>query len=117
MGIHLMDNFQAPYFSRSVKEFWRRWHVSLSGWFRDYLYIPLGGNGRGWLRKQGNLLAVFTVSGLWHGASFAFVFWGILNGIYQIIENVGEVVRVDRKIYPQMAENSRRIRERDRKSI
>lgn len=88
MGIYLMDNFNAPYYSRSVKEFWRRWHISLSGWFRDYLYIPLGGNRRGWLRKQGNLLAVFTVSGVWHGASFAFIFWGLLNGIYQSIEDM-----------------------------
>lgn len=93
MGIHLMDNFQAPYYSRSVKEFWRRWHISLSGWFRDYLYIPLGGNRKGWLRKQGNLLVVFTVSGLWHGASFAFIFWGVLNGIYQVIEDTGKAVR------------------------
>lgn len=88
MGIRLMENFNAPYYARSVKEFWRRWHISLSGWFRDYLYIPLGGNRKGQLRKQGNLLTVFTVSGLWHGASFAFVFWGLLNGVYQVIEDV-----------------------------
>ncbi len=93
MGIRLMENFNAPYFSRSVKEFWRRWHISLSEWFRDYLYIPLGGNRRGWPRKQGNLMAVFTVSGLWHGASFAFVSWGILHGIYQVMENAAEVVK------------------------
>ena len=85
MGIKLTDNFAAPYYSQSVKEFWRRWHISLSGWFRDYLYIPLGGNRKGSVRKQWNLLAVFTVSGLWHGSSFAFVFWGLLNGIYQVI--------------------------------
>lgn len=99
MGIHLMDNFQAPYYSRSVKEFWRRWHISLSGWFRDYLYIPLGGNRKGWLRKQGNLLAVFTVSGLWHGASFAFIFWGLLNGIYQVAENVIWRIKSRTEIY------------------
>lgn len=87
LGIHLMENFDAPYLSRSVKEFWRRWHISLSGWFRDYLYIPLGGNRKGMLRKEGNLLTVFAVSGLWHGASFAFIFWGILNGVYQVIED------------------------------
>lgn len=90
MGIRLMENFDAPYFAGSVKEFWRRWHISLSGWFRDYLYIPLGGNRKGWLRKQGNLLAVFTVSGLWHGAAVSFVFWGLLNGVYQVIEDVAE---------------------------
>lgn len=88
MGIRLMENFNAPYYSKSVKEFWRRWHISLSGWFRDYLYIPLGGNRKGRLRKQGNLLTVFTVSGLWHGASFSFVFWGLLNGVYQVVGDV-----------------------------
>ncbi|MCM1124542.1 MAG: MBOAT family protein [Eubacterium sp.] len=92
MGIRLMDNFNAPYYSRSVKEFWRRWHISLSGWFRDYLYIPLGGNRKGRLRKEGNLLAVFTVSGLWHGASFAFLFWGLLNGVYQVIEDAAQMI-------------------------
>lgn len=89
MGIHLMENFNAPYYAGSVKEFWRRWHISLSGWFRDYLYIPLGGNRKGKLRRQGNLMAVFTVSGLWHGASLAYVFWGMLNGAYQVL---GEVI-------------------------
>lgn len=94
MGIRLMENFNAPYYSKSVKEFWRRWHISLSGWFRDYLYIPLGGNRKGFLRKQANLLTVFTVSGLWHGASFAFVFWGLLNGAYQVIEDaISEIGR------------------------
>ena len=73
MGFELMDNFNAPYYSRSVAEFWRRWHISLSGWFRDYLYIPLGGSRRGTLRKYVNLLIVFFVSGLWHGAQWAFV--------------------------------------------
>lgn len=101
MGIRLMDNFNAPYFSRSVKEFWRRWHISLSGWFRDYLYIPLGGNRRGKLKKEKNLLAVFAVSGLWHGASLAFVFWGILNGIYQVIEDVVEDIKAWLKKYLQ----------------
>ncbi len=93
MGIYLMENFNAPYYSKSVKEFWRRWHISLSGWFRDYLYIPLGGNRGGWLRRQRNILAVFTVSGLWHGASFAFVFWGLLNGIYQVTEDAAGTIK------------------------
>ena len=86
MGISLMDNFNAPYFSKNIKEFWHRWHISLSTWFRDYLYIPLGGNRKGELRKNINLMIVFLVSGLWHGASMAFVIWGALHGIYQIIE-------------------------------
>lgn len=73
MGIQLTDNFNAPYYAKSVKEFWRRWHISLSCWFRDYLYIPLGGNRKGRLRKWYNLLMVFAVSGLWHGASLVFI--------------------------------------------
>lgn len=85
LGIHLMDNFKAPYFSRSIKEFWQRWHISLSSWFRDYLYIPLGGNRKGEIRKEVNLLVVFGVSGLWHGASISYIVWGLLNGIYQVI--------------------------------
>lgn len=93
MGIRLMDNFQAPYYARSVKEFWRRWHISLSGWFRDYLYIPLGGSRKGKVKKECNLLAVFTVSGLWHGASLSFVFWGLLNGIYQVAADMVSGVR------------------------
>lgn len=93
MGFRLMDNFNAPYYSKSVKEFWRRWHISLSGWFRDYLYIPLGGNRKGKLRKWCNLLIVFMISGLWHGASVAFVFWGFLNGLYQVAEDMIAVAK------------------------
>lgn len=93
LGIRLTDNFIAPYYSRSVKEFWCRWHVSLYSWFRDYIYIPLGGARKGRLRRKINLLTVFSVSGLWHGASLSFVFWGILNGIYQVLANVGMELR------------------------
>ena len=85
LGIRLMENFDAPYFSTSVAEFWRRWHISLTSWFRDYLYIPLGGSRRGKARKYLNVLIVFLVSGLWHGASFTFIAWGGINGIFQII--------------------------------
>lgn len=93
IGIRLMDNFEAPYYSKNVKEFWRRWHISLSGWFRDYLYIPLGGNRKGQARKECNLLVVFGVSGLWHGASLSYVFWGLLNGAYQVIADIVRVTR------------------------
>ena len=86
MGFNLMDNFNAPYMSGSVSEFWHRWHISLSGWFRDYLYIPLGGNKKGTVRKYINIMVVFLISGLWHGASWTFVIWGALNGLYQVIE-------------------------------
>lgn len=93
LGIRLMENFDAPYLSRSVSEFWRRWHISLSSWFRDYLYIPLGGNRKGKLRKYFNLMVVFLTSGLWHGAQWSFVVWGGLNGVYQIIGGILKPVR------------------------
>ncbi len=84
LGIQLMSNFEAPYYAKSVKEFWQRWHISLSSWFRDYLYIPMGGNRKGTLKKERNLLTVFTISGLWHGSSMGYIVWGALNGLYQI---------------------------------
>lgn len=86
MGFKLMDNFRAPYLARSISEFWSRWHISLSTWFRDYLYIPLGGNRVAWWRWQLNLLIVFLVSGFWHGANWTFIVWGGLHGVYSIGE-------------------------------
>ncbi|WP_232817738.1 MBOAT family O-acyltransferase [Brachyspira hampsonii] len=86
MGINLMENFNTPYFARSVKEFWSRWHISLSTWFRDYLYIPLGGNRCSNIRKSFNILVTFLVSGLCHGANFTFIAWGAIHGIFHIIE-------------------------------
>lgn len=88
LGFDLMDNFDAPYFSQSVAEFWRRWHISLSSWFKDYLYIPLGGNRKGTVRKHINNLIVFGVSGLWHGANWTYVIWGLLNAVFQIVGSV-----------------------------
>ncbi len=85
MGIRLMQNFDRPYRARSIKEFWARWHISLSTWFRDYLYIPLGGNRCSKARHYFNLFVVFFVSGLWHGANWTFVLWGTLHGVYQIV--------------------------------
>lgn len=85
MGFELMENFNTPYFSRSIKEFWRRWHISLSTWFRDYLFIPLGGSRCSKIRRYRNLMITFLVSGLWHGANWSFIVWGGLHGIYQII--------------------------------
>ena len=85
LGFRLMTNFKQPYFSRSISEFWRRWHISLSTWFKDYLYIPLGGNRKGKIRQNVNLIVIFLVSGLWHGAAWNFVVWGGLHGMYQII--------------------------------
>lgn len=93
LGFRLMENFNCPYFSASIGEFWRRWHISLSTWFRDYLYIPLGGNRKGTLRKYLNLLIVMLVSGLWHGASGTFVIWGGLHGIYQVLGDILRPIR------------------------
>ncbi|MCR5775271.1 MAG: MBOAT family protein [Lachnospiraceae bacterium] len=88
LGIRLMDNFDSPYLSGSVSEFWRRWHISLTTWFRDYLYIPLGGNRKGKIRKYINKLVVFTVSGLWHGAEWSFAAWGGINGLFLVAEEI-----------------------------
>jgi alginate O-acetyltransferase complex protein AlgI len=88
-GFRFPENFDDPYASRSVTEFWRRWHISLSRWFRDYLYIPLGGNRRGRARTDFNLLVVFLLCGLWHGASWNFILWGSLHGAFLIVERKG----------------------------
>ncbi|MDE6622586.1 MAG: MBOAT family protein [Lachnospiraceae bacterium] len=93
LGFQLMENFDCPYFSLSIGEFWRRWHISLSSWFRDYLYIPLGGNRKGKLIKYRNLIIVFLVSGLWHGAAGTYVVWGLIHGIYQVIGGITRPVR------------------------
>ena len=85
MGIRLMKNFDHPYMATSIKEFWSRWHISLSSWFKDYLYIPLGGSRCAKWRHLLNLMIVFLVSGLWHGAAWTFVIWGALHGIYQVV--------------------------------
>ena len=85
MGFSLVRNFRQPYLATSIQQFWRRWHISLTSWFTDYLYIPLGGNRKGLLRKYLNILAVFAVSGLWHGASWNFVAWGLIHAAYQIV--------------------------------
>lgn len=88
MGFTMVENFKFPYFSFSFREFWLRWHISLSSWFRDYMYIPLGGNRFGLTRWILAILIVFNVSGLWHGASLTFIIWGLLHGIYLIIERI-----------------------------
>lgn len=88
-GFRFLENFNYPYISQSVQEFWRRWHISLSNWFRDYLYIPLGGNRLGASRTYVNLLLVFILCGLWHGASWNFIIWGLLHGLFLILERFG----------------------------
>lgn len=85
-GFHFHENFDYPYISASIREFWRRWHMSLSGWFKEYLYIPLGGNRRGKFRTVVNKMIVFVCTGIWHGASFNFLFWGIYHGFFLMLE-------------------------------
>jgi D-alanyl-lipoteichoic acid acyltransferase DltB (MBOAT superfamily) len=94
LGFDLRLNFDRPYFAGSFREFWKRWHVSLSSWFRDYVYIPLGGNRFGGFRMFRNIMLTMLVGGLWHGAKWTFVFWGFLNGIYLVAERlIGNFLR------------------------
>ena len=93
LGFAVTENFAAPYLAATVSGFWRRWHMSLTGWFRDYLYIPLGGNRRGRLRKYVNIMIVFAVSGIWHGNGWKYLIWGGLNGFYQVAGDVLMPVR------------------------
>ncbi|MFT5701443.1 MAG: alginate O-acetyltransferase complex protein AlgI [Desulforhopalus sp.] len=88
MGFDLMENFRRPYFAKSSREFWQRWHISLSTWFRDYVYIPLGGSRQVKWRWYYNLIVTFFLSGLWHGANWTFVVWGSLHGCYLVVENI-----------------------------
>lgn len=97
MGFDLMENFRRPYFSQSISEFWRRWHISLSSWFKDYIYIPLGGNRVPVKRWYFNLVIVFFVSGIWHGANWTFIIWGLLHGFYLVFSLITTNIR--KKIY------------------
>lgn len=94
-GFRFLENFNYPYISKSIQEFWRRWHISLSNWFKDYLYIPLGGNRKGSIRTYINLLIVFTLCGFWHGASWTFLFWGFYHGFFLALERtfIGQTFR------------------------
>jgi D-alanyl-lipoteichoic acid acyltransferase DltB (MBOAT superfamily) len=87
MGVKIMDNFKTPYLAKNIAEFWQRWHISLSTWFRDYLYYPMGGNRVDKSKWVLNILVVFVVSGLWHGANWTFLIWGALYGVVYLIEN------------------------------
>lgn len=94
LGYDLMVNFRRPYFAASMTEFWRRWHISLSTWFRDYVYVPLGGRHVGLLRQYVNVMIVFLLSGLWHGAAWHFVAWGFLHGLFLVGERVGAAFQI-----------------------
>lgn len=93
-GFTFLENFKHPYISKSIQEFWRRWHISLSSWFRDYLYIPLGGNRIGVKRTYFNLIFVFLITGLWHGANWNFMLWGLYHGFFLILERLGLLKRI-----------------------
>lgn len=93
MGYDFRDNFRRPYFSKSIAEFWRRWHISLSTWLKDYVYFPLGGNRHGVSRQYLNLFLTFLISGLWHGANWTFVLWGMLHGIYMVVGRITQHTR------------------------
>ena len=88
-GFHFNENFNYPYIAQSIQEFWRRWHISLSSWFKDYVYIPLGGNRKGVIKTYRNLFIVFLLTGFWHGAAWQFIVWGIFHGMFLIIERIG----------------------------
>lgn len=85
-GFEFKENFNYPYISGSIRELWRRWHISLSTWFREYVYIPLGGNRKGRIKTYRNLLTVFFLTGLWHGAGYNFIFWGLFHGAFLVLE-------------------------------
>lgn len=106
MGFDLMMNFERPYMATCVTDFWRRWHISLSTWFRDYVYIPLGGNRCSKGRHIFNLLVTFTVSGLWHGANWTFVIWGFLNGLFQVIGKEMKNLKTNTRRFFKLSENS-----------
>ena len=87
-GFEFKQNFKLPYGATSIREFWQKWHISLSSWFRDYVYIPLGGNRKGNFRTSFNLLSIFILCGFWHGANFTFLIWGLFHGLFLIIERL-----------------------------
>lgn len=89
-GIRLKENFCFPYISQSIGEFWRRWHISLGTWFREYIYIPLGGNRKGKNRTFVNLFIVFLVTGIWHGAGWNYILWGVINGVFSVLERMSK---------------------------
>ena len=98
-GFDLLENFNYPYCARCIRDFWKRWHISLTSWFREYVYFPLGGNRHGKARTIFNRLAVFFLTGLWHGANFTFIVWGIWHGLLMMLEQITDVERISKKPY------------------
>ncbi len=98
-GFEFRENFNHPYSAKSIKDFWRRWHISLSTWFKEYVYIPLGGNRKGKFRTELNKMIVFFLTGIWHGANWTFVIWGLIHGVANVIEDtIGQVIKIKNKI-------------------
>lgn len=108
-GYELIENFNAPYMCNNITDFWRRWHISLTSWFRDYIYIPLGGNRKGKLRKYTNILIVFSISGIWHGAALNYIAWGMINGLLQVLEDIFKNIKLKR-IFPYKGLSSKVFR-------
>ena len=104
LGFNLNQNFDSPFMGSSIKDLWRRWHISLTSWFKDYLYIPLGGSRKGKIRKQINTMIVFLCSGLWHGAAWHYVIWGGLNGFFCVMEDM--LLPLKKKIYSRLSVNT-----------
>lgn len=109
LGFDLMRNFDRPFLSKDIRAFWKRWHISLSSWFMDYLYIPLGGSRHGFVKKQRNLLITFALSGLWHGANWTYLVWGMINGIFIIFENtvdklVGKTIEIKVRVLSNLVD-------------
>ena len=99
MGSRLMDNFKTPYLATGIADFWQRWHISLSTWFRDYLYFPLGGNRTKWWRWALNILVVFILSGFWHGANVTFILWGLIFALFYLTENsFNKIFNIDKQV-------------------
>ena len=98
-GFEFRENFNHPYSAKGIKDFWRRWHISLSTWFKEYVYIPLGGNRKGKFRTELNKMIVFFLTGIWHGANWTFVIWGLIHGVANVIEDtIGQVIKIKNKI-------------------
>lgn len=110
LGFQLLENFRRPYFAINIKDFWRRWHISLSAWLRDYVYIPLGGSRCGKVRTYMNLVATFIVSGVWHGVGFHYVIWGLIHGLYQVVSSLTEKFRREIQDFFRVKKESLRMR-------
>ena len=102
VGINLMENFNLPYFADSIQDFWRRWHISFSSWLRDYIYIPLGGSRKGFIWTLVNVIIVFAVSGLWHGAAWNFILWGTLYGLLMSVERIAKKIFGEKISLPRL---------------